>query len=644
MSSVSIEGGYYQNLGDSTAIYMPLIYHDYGIHTSYPFIGTDVTVYFPGGQGSDAIQSYYYPKGSQGTITWVDYSDNCNSLGPKPNYRYWSDFTTRHSTLLNGFTNISEETLATLKSRFDSDVSWLWGSLDEGGVFIVKAADNPSNVNSLAYWVGCMFGEMEREPDNPNYSNGQYYYYYALFGGGIRVSLAGMRHIGWFLDGPDAIMSFFVGYTDTWFYGNINDINTGNCATATSDTSWSSGIDPMFTWAEIPTRVWHWDTPGTDGLALSIFEFTLENTKWISGNPFSEDEFGGDPSGTGGNVTGGGYGSPATDTGDVDGESADDLNLLTAINSGLVTLYNPTMAELGAFADFLYTGITDNIEAQLKKLIANPIDYILFVALCKFNPPTNARQEISFAGIGSGVTSQKISNQFMEIDCGSVTYNEDFKSFLDYHSKISIYLPFCGTHEINPDDAIGSRIKVNYLIDLLSGTCLARVKITRQSRSTAPYDSRVNDVIYEYQGNVYLTVPVSATDWRGAYQTLVGLAGGVVGGLASGGIGGATALVSSVASSVTSQKVSVSRSGQAGSSYGYLNNKKPYLIIERPIQSVPTNWGGFEGYMSNVRAKVGTLKGYTEIDPGTIWSDNFGYATQEECQMIKDIMNRGVYL
>lgn len=640
MSSVQVNAGYYQNTGDG--VYMPLCHQDFGVKVHYPFIGTEVTCYFPGGQGSDAEMSWYYDKGIQTPISWIDYSDNCNELATKSNFRYWSDFTTRHQTLLEGFSVIDDDTLATLKNRFNNDVSWLWGSLDEGGCFIVKAADNPNNVNTLAYWIGLMFGEMEREPANTDYYKGKYYYFYALFGGGFRIPLVGMRNIGWFItDGT--IMGFQTGYRDTWIYGNLQHVETGNCKNATTNTTWNTGIDPNVGWAEVPVQSWHYIYPGTDGIDLSIYAFELKNTKWISGNPFGEDEFGDEPTGTGGNVSGGGYGTPATDTGDVDGESADDLNLLTAINSGLVTLYNPTAAELAAFADFLYTGITDNIEAQLKKLVANPLDYILFVALCKFNPPTNVRQEIGFAGIGSGVSAQKISNQFMEVDCGSISYGEDYKSFLDHHSKISIYLPFCGTHDLNPDDCIGSTIKVNYLIDLLSGTCLARVKITRYSRSSAPYDSRVNDVIYEYQGNVYLTVPISATDWRGAYQALVGLAGGVVGGLATGGIGGATALVSSVASSVTSQKVSVGRSGQAGSSYGYLNNKKPYLIIERPIQSIPNNWGGFEGYMSNNWAKVSSLRGYTETDPNTIWADNI-HCTDAEAEEIRSLFSSGVYL
>ncbi len=74
-----------------------------------------------------------------------------------------------------------------------------------------------------------------------------------------------------------------------------------------------------------------------------------------------------------------------------------------------------------------------------------------------------------------------------------------------------------------------------------------------------------------------------------------------------------------------------------------MNYKKPYLILERPIQSVPTGWGSFEGYMSNNYAKVRNLKGYTETDPDTIWADNI-HCTDSEAEEIRSLFSSGVYL
>lgn len=642
MSDVIVGSGFWQNLADGT--YLPTVMYGYGIDYTIPFIGGDHQISFPYNRVWD-----YYDKGEKTPITWFDFSPNCNELSTKANYRYSSDFWGAHSTLANGFTDITDDQLAALKAAFDADVSWLWGSLDDGGAFIFKSADDPSNVNSLRYRAYLCYGEFEREPENPDYSEGRYFYYFTAMDGSNRMWLEQMYNVGFYLDGEEdnVVLSTYwcTNKEDNRvFCGNVGGVyGMTPPQFATSLTDW----DPMLgtpEWVETPDLAWYFEGGSTNS-ATNSYGFTLNNVIWISGNPFSEDDFGDEPSGAGGtNTSGGGYGTPATDTGDVDGESADDLNQLTAINSGLATLFNPTQAELAAFANWLYTDITDSIADQLKKLQTNPIEYILFVSLCKFNPPTSGRMEIGFAGFGSGVSAQKISNQFMEIDCGTVDYKEQFGSFLDYHSKVQIYLPFCGTHDLKVDDVMGSKVKVNYIIDLLSGSCLARVKITRSVRATAPQDSRVNDVIYEFQGNVYLSMPISSTDWRGTYQALINLAGGIVQGAASGGgVGAIGGAVTGAANAIMSEKVSVSRSGQAGSAYGYMNNKKPYLILERPIQSVPTGWGSFEGYMSNNYAKVRNLKGYTETDPNTIWADNI-HCTDAEAEEIRSLFSSGVYL
>lgn len=644
MSDAVINHGQYQNLADGT--YLPTIKSGYGIKYDIPFIGEQGQINFPYSRTWD-----YYDKGQAQIMTWFDFSSNAQELANKPNYRYSSDFWSRHETLTEGFNEMPEEELEVLKNQFNSDVSWLWGSLDEGGAFMIKAANDPSDIDGLLYRFYVCWGEFEREEENPDYSDGKYFYYFSAMDGGNRVPLSEVYNVAFYLNGDDdAQSSIFSVYYCTnaednrVFWGNVGGVYGMTLPQiATSNPNWISGLG-IPEWVETPFAAWYFEG-GSDNDAVDVYGYNFEFTKQISGNPFSDDEFGEDPAGGGGlSSGGGGFGIPATDTGDVDGESAADLNLLTAINSGLATLYNPTPQELSNFANWLYTDLDDDIADQLKRLQTNPIDFMLFVALCKFNPPTSGRAEIGFGGFGSGVSAQKISNQFMELDCGIIEYPEQFASFLDFNGKVSIYLPYCGTHELKVDDVMGSRIKVNYIIDLLSGSCLARVKMSRSPRATAPRDARLNDVIYEFQGNVYLTMPISATDWRGTYQALVGLASNIISGASSGGsLGAISGAVTGAADAIMAEKVTVSRSGQPGSAYGHMNNKKPYLILERAIQSVPTNWGRYEGFMSNITTKVGNLAGYTETDPDTVWSENIP-CTSAEAEEIKQLFNSGVYL
>ena len=637
-----------------TTTLVPTVERSYGIkYKRYPFISQDWSeawIWY-------ANTTYHYVENCPTIMSWFDYSGACQQLAGARNWRYWSDFQSEYAVLLNGCTeDVYESQVWKDKyNQFINDIAFLEGSMEEGGVFIVKAADNPTSTSSLSYWIVMYYGLYTKVINEVNN------YKIAIWNAGSnRHSLRQLQRVAWAVhddtkyyqdgqpiepkDSYNLYSLFLAGEPNRWLAGNYQmSMASTNNVEATKANAYipTEVTGPAF--VQMPIRAWLWDS-GSDNTEVQIYDYSP--TDWDQIQGLSDEGYIANPSNSG-NTMGGGNGNPDTSGDDIDDESLTDLNSLTALNSGLVTLYRPTREQLSSFANFLYSGLTDSAVTQLKKLVTNPLDYIIFVALCKFTPPVaESMEEIAFCGIGTGVLAGKITQQFIDVPCGNIIFNEQFASFLDYapHSKLKIYLPYCGTHDLNIDECMGSIINVKYRIDMLSGSCLAKIKISRQARSTAPQDSSINSIVYEYTGNCYLTMPLSATDWRGTYQALVGLAGGVIGGIALGGAGGAIGIAQSVASSVTSQKVSVSRSGQEGSAYGYMGEDKPYLILERPIQSVPNQFGLWEGYSSNILEKVANLSGYTEIDTDTIWSDNFGHATQEECQMIKDIMNGGVYL
>lgn len=629
------------------AIYLPSIEYSYGTHYKIPVIGQDWSVlYLPHNRSW-----FMYEEDSGAAMEVYDYSANCQALSSKPKNYYTSDFWNRFTLLTEGVATESDyhsDTWKTLYNQLIDEISFLWGSPSEGGAFIIN---NWWNVDTPAYQIYMWWGLYSHTEDDVTV------YKIAIQScGGNRHSLNQMKHAGWCVYNnvsyPDGGEPTIVSHT-YWtlllggdpskvYHGNVGG-NQGafGLEIATANPNYMPYPVDVYS-VETPIRAWYFEG-GSDNSQVDCYDWRPDET-WNQIEGVPDDGY--DTAVPTDNTTTGGGSTPDRSGDDIDDESLQDLNSLTAINSGLVTLYRPTQSELSSFASFLYTGITDSIADQLKKLITNPLDYVIFVALCKFAPPIYGREEIAFCGVGSGVSADKIVNQFYDLDCGSITFREQYKSFLDYspNSKVKIYLPYCGVHDLNIDEVMGSTIKVKYRIDLLSGSAVAKLKITRNRRSTAPFDCMINSYIYEFPCNVYLTMPLSATDWRGAYNSLVSLAGGVVGGVATGGIGGAVGIATSVASAVTSNKVSVSRSGQIGSSYGYLGENKPYLILERPIQSMPTRYEEWEGLNSNIMSRVSDLSGYTEIDTDTLWTDSFGHATQEECQMIKDIMNGGVYL
>ena len=362
----------------------------------------------------------------------------------------------------------------------------------------------------------------------------------------------------------------------------------------------------------------------------------------LSGNPWGNSEIDDEENpyyDSGFNNQGGGGASLDNNVDTSNPEDADiDNNGVDVCSSDLVLMYNPTPSEISSFNNFLYSGITDSIANTLKKLTSDPLQYIISLGLVHFDPPTGVRTNISFGGVDSGVSALRISKQMKSFDFGYIDLRNEFKSFVDYNSRASIYLPYIGYREVDINEVRGSRIRLKYNIDMLTGSCVAYLHISRDSRGNG--DCRIYNNMYFFEGNCLLQIPMFATDNRGAVQALMNTLGAGVS-LATGNVAGA---VTGAVNAVTQQKVSVGRAGTIGSNYGYMSGQEAFIVIERPIISAPLNFGAYEGWTSNINEKVANLSGYTEIDPDTMWSDNFGHATAEECEMIKTIMNGGVYL
>lgn len=308
------------------------------------------------------------------------------------------------------------------------------------------------------------------------------------------------------------------------------------------------------------------------------------------------------------------------------------------INSGMITLYNPSSAEVQSFCDFLFSGITENMSAVLKRLIVSPLEYVISLNMCHFMPTVSNAERIKFCGIDSGVTSFKISKQFEQIDCGTVNINNNFYGFLDYggFSSAKIYLPYCGIYPLNIDEIMGGSIHVNYWVDLMSGSCLAQIEITNTNQDNLI----TRDVMYEFTGNCFEGMPLSATDYRGTIQGLMNVVSGVAA-IAMGSPVG----VGAMASGVLSMKPDVLHGGNMSTSFGYMGEQKPYIIFTRPVKKPPLDFNYMRGYPSNVSMTINQLKetGYAEIEPNTLNIKSVSGITNDEETELQDMLTNGVF-
>lgn len=334
---------------------------------------------------------------------------------------------------------------------------------------------------------------------------------------------------------------------------------------------------------------------------------------------------------------------------DEGGYTKDGQFTIDALNSGFFTLYNPTKSEVQEFNNYLFLDIDDTLATQLKRLVANPLDYVVFVAMCHFQPPVyGTKKSIKFCGLDSGVSANVVNPQMMKINCGTIYIEDQTGCFLSYdpYFKVHLFLPYIGFVDLNADDVVGCEVNILYWIDLLTGSCIAQINTRRKTERSGTDITYPNDgiTIACYNGNVYQHLPLSATDWRGLYQGIIQFAGAAAA-VASGNAAG----LGSMASAVLGEKIGVSRSGSLGSNYGYLGYQKPYFVLSRANIAMPVNsYGAYKGWMANICDILGNFSGLTRVKPDCWWSGTLQKGldgiTEEESQMLIDIFAGGVDL
>ena len=219
-------------------------------------------------------------------------------------------------------------------------------------------------------------------------------------------------------------------------------------------------------------------------------------------------------------------------------------------------------------------------------------------------PATGGAQTIKVGYLDSGVSSKVVSNQYTTIDCGSVSLSEYFGNVFDYepYTKVNLYLPFIGIVPLSVGEVMRSTIHVVYHVDVLTGACLAEVKIKRDS---------AGGTLFQYSGNAAVQYPISSGSYMGIVSGIMSIAGGVAGTIATGGA--AMPVLLGAGASIGRMHTDISHSGNFSGNAGAMGIKKPYLIIDRPQTALAKNFPNYIGYPSNSTVTLSSCKGYTKV-------------------------------
>ena len=353
----------------------------------------------------------------------------------------------------------------------------------------------------------------------------------------------------------------------------------------------------------------------------------------------------------------GGYGSFDYTSED---ETPPSLPSLSAANAGFVTLWNPTISEVGNLADYLW-GPTFSV-ASWQKLWNDPMECLLSLGIVPVAPTTGTRANIYFGNADTGIESAPITTQFVTVDMGSLRIDGRSASYMDYapYAKASIYLPYCGTYALDVDEIMDADLALEYHIDIYTGACVAYLTINNRTNSDG---STIHNVMYQFTGNCLASIPVTSGDHSQLLQSLLFMgasiaatvatagagaaSGGAIEGLAaegdvvasSGVMGAATA--GSAINTVMSMKPNVMHSGNLSSTAGLLGGQKPFVTFTWSNLCRPEDEYKLVGMPLQKSGTLSDFEGFTIVS--ACHMDNI-LCTDAERSMIEQALGRGVII
>lgn len=325
------------------------------------------------------------------------------------------------------------------------------------------------------------------------------------------------------------------------------------------------------------------------------------------------------------------------------------------------------LSKLWAAPQTFWEGLSIN-----KQLAANLNDYILSFRAYPVNIVSLDAQphHTIYIGASSGITlQQNITTPELvnDVPLGSIKIPRQYHNFLDYnpYTSASIYLPFCGTCEINPKFLYDSDLFLFLAVDCTDGSGVWSLFRWGDDGKYFPILTRqcrvgIDIPITGLDSSQMASNIVNATLQTGqhalsAVNKITGAAAQVGATLATGGaIGAETAvnlttmggelvlqgLADATNMAMANKEIPFYTSASSGMAAAF-SSSVPYITVRRPLVSNPSSFAHTVGNLVNQSHKISTCSGYTvcrNVDTSPI-----SKATANERAQIKKIMESGFY-
>lgn len=351
------------------------------------------------------------------------------------------------------------------------------------------------------------------------------------------------------------------------------------------------------------------------------------------------------------------------------------LNYIRNIGAPFGHEYIMTQQQVIDLRGDLYSTITTDIDSdiwsQQNFFVNNPMDVVKSLMFFPFDiltatgyPPATPTEivlgkvQMPFA---KGIT---LPSDVVIIDLGKCTYfpyfgQNDFRNFKPY-SSAELFIPYCGTVEIDPELFMNQEISVKMLIDLKTGSCLSLIY-------------RNNMVVDFATGQIGISVPISgiqaqtlASAERQAQSQLkmarisaltnvanIGLSVGgasMTGGLSLGALPSTISGLMNNYENIENAKYNLEHINTPYKSKGtstaltsFVNEQQCRLVIKRPVMDEEnlTEYSHNNGYAVLKNDVLNNFTGFTKCDTADLSGIN---CTKSEKNLIMNYLRNGVYL
>ena len=269
------------------------------------------------------------------------------------------------------------------------------------------------------------------------------------------------------------------------------------------------------------------------------------------------------------------------------------------------------------------------------KIQNNPIENVVSVKWFPFDLTDGTSENVKVGDVDFGIAATRI-NTVKRITIGSVTYSGVYGNFLDCspYTTLKLNRPYVGQIQLDASEFLGQTIGVEYIIDLVTGECVARVK-----RGGIP--------LYDYPGHMGVDIMLTSSDRvqadMKAMQSGIHTAANMAGELIQGDVIGAAAGAASGALSVAGMDYNSQRVGSPSGVCGSFQNHKVWLTVSYPLYFQSDGFTHIFGRPCNKYLTLDKFKSgdYIQVDKRT---DLKIAMTSDENAELERLLTGGVYI